>query len=191
MAEETKTTPKKLERIYTVPFGRVYNYIHTRRTRRAMVMLRTFLARHFKVKADVIRISAGVNDAMWRDGIQKPPRSLKLRGVLENGKLHAWMIGEEEAVKKLADEKKTAEEKRKKESEKKKEASKPAEKKEAKADDKKTDATSAAKPAEKKVEANTAETKAAEASKIAEPRAGDVKTPPKSSGGASGGRKQI
>jgi len=184
MAEETKTASKKLERIYTVPFGRVYSYLHTRRTRRAMKMLREFLARHFKVKDDAVRISAGVNDAMWRDGMQKPPRKLKLRGVLENGKLTAWMMGEEEAVKKAADEKKAAIEKAKKEAEKKKEAAKP---KEVKAEEKKTDAAKSADAAKPAAPAKPAETKAAQN----EPRAGDVKPMPKSSGGMAGGRKQI
>ncbi|VVB57111.1 50S ribosomal protein L31e [uncultured archaeon] len=180
MAEETKpASSKKLERIYTVPFGKAYEYLRTRRTRRAMKMLRAFLARHCKVDEDIIRISAGVNDAMWRDGMQKPPRRLKVRAVLEDGRLTAWMVGEQEAVKKAADEKKAAEEKRKKAAE----AKKAAEKKEApKAEEKKADADKPAPKAESKPSAPAAK---------AEPKAGDVKPMPKSSGGMSGGRKQI
>lgn len=195
MAEETKTPSKRLERIYTVPFRRVYNYIHTRRTRRAMVMLRAFLARHFKVKDEVVRISAGVNDAMWRDGMQKPPRKLKIRGVLDNGRLTAWMMGEEEANKKLADEKKALAEKAKKEAESKKNA---AAKKEEKRDEKKADTSTQPKTAEKKADAKPAaeaakpaEAKAAVKAAQNEPRANEVKPMPKQQGGATGGRNQI
>jgi len=186
MAEETKPASKRLERIYTIPFGRAYDYLRTRRTRRAMKMLRAYLARHCKVDEDIIRISAGVNDAMWRDGMQRPPRTLKVCAVLDDGKLTAWMIGEEETVKKAADAKKVTQEKSKKERESK-----------AKATEKKEDKKEASKPEEKKADAakeSKPEAKApaaAPASKTAEPRAGDVKAMPKSSGGVSGGRKQI
>ncbi len=187
MADE-KVVSKKLERIYTVPFGKAYDYIRTRRTMRAVKLLRAFLSRHFKVNEEAVRISAGVNDALWRDGIQKPPRKLKVRGVLDEGKLTAWLIGEEEEHKKASEaKKKLAEERAKK--------SKPAEKKEEhklqpslKAD--------AAKPAAS-APSSTPASKPAEAAKPApkpvqpEPRAGDVKPTPKSSGGVSGGRKQI
>ncbi|MCL6088975.1 MAG: 50S ribosomal protein L31e [Candidatus Marsarchaeota archaeon] len=179
MAEENKVTSKKLERIYTVPFGKAYDYLRTRRTRRAMKLLRAFLSRHFKVKDEAVRISQGVNDAMWRDGIQKPPRSLKIRGVFEDGKLTAWMIGEEEKVKKAMDEKKAAEEKMKKEREAKAKKEAKPEKKEEKKEAAKESKPEAAKPAAPAV------------SKTAEPRAGDVKPMPKTSGGPLMGRKQI
>lgn len=203
MADE-KVSSKKLERVYTVPFGKAYDYIRTRRTRRAVKLLRAFLSRHFKVHEEAVRISAGVNDALWRDGIQKPPRRLKVRGVLDEGKLTAWLIGEEEEYKKAQEaKKKAAEEKGKK-----KEA-KPAEKKEEhklQPSLKPTDAA-ASKPAASAAPSASAPKPApsssAPASKPApsappapkavqpEPRAGDVKPMPKSSGGVSGGRKQI
>ncbi len=196
MADE-KVVSKKLERIYTVPFGRAYDYIRTKRARRAVKMLRAFLSRHFKVNGEAVRISAGVNDALWRDGIQKPPRKLKVRGVLDEGKLTAWLIGEEEEHKKALDAKKKALD----EKNKKKEA-KPAEKKEEhKLQPTLKPETAASKPAASATPAATAAPapKPAEAAKPApapkavqpEPRAGDVKPMPKSSGGVSGGRKQI
>lgn len=184
MADE-KVVSKKLERIYTVPFGKAYDYIRTRRTRRAVKLLRAFLSRHFKVNEEAVRISAGVNDALWRDGIQKPPRKLKVRGVLDEGKLTAWLIGEEEEHKKELDaKKKLAEERAKK--------AKPAEKKEATASKLQPSLkpeTGASKPAEAKP-ASSAPV-AAPKPVQPEPRAGDVKPMPKSSGGTSGGRKQI
>ncbi len=179
MAEENKPVSKRLERIYTIPFGKAYDYLRTRRTRRAMKLLRAYLERHCKVDASIIRISAGVNDAMWRDGIQKPPRSLKVRTVLDDGKLTAWLVGEEESVKKAADAKKASEEKAKKEREAK---AKPSEKKEEKKDASKSDA---AKAEEKKADAP--------ASKPVQQtnKASDVKPMPKTTGGVAGGRKQI
>ena len=193
MSDE-KVVSKKLERIYTVPFGKAYDYIRTKRARRAVKLLRAFLSRHFKVHEEAVRISAGVNDALWRDGIQKPPRRLKVRGVLDEGKLTAWLIGEEEEYKKTQEaKKKAAEDKGKK-----KEAAKPAEKKEEKKESPKLQpslkpAESAAKPAAPAAGDSKPAPSAPPAPKAVqpEPRAGDVKPVPKSSGGVSGGRKQI
>lgn len=115
MAEEKKADAKKIERIYTVPLGKAYDYLHTKRARRAIKLLREFMCRHFRVEEKAVRISAAVNDAIWRDGIQKPPRRIKVRAVLEEGKVKVWMIGEEEEIKKKEEEKKAKEEKMKKE----------------------------------------------------------------------------
>ena len=191
MADE-KVVPNKLERIYTVPFGKAYDYIRTKRAMRVVKMLRAFLSRHFKVDEKAVRISAGVNDAIWRDGMQKPPRKMKIRGVLEDGHLMAWLIGEEEANKKSLDaKKKAAEEKAKKRSEGKKDAAKPA----APA----TAATSAtAKPAATGTATASSASDSAHAAKPTEAakaspvnKASDVKPMPKTGPGMTTGRKQI
>jgi thiol:disulfide interchange protein len=60
------------------------------------------------MKADAVRISEGVNSAILRDGIQKPPRRIKVRIVKgEDSLARVWLIGEEEKAKEAA-EKKTA-----------------------------------------------------------------------------------
>ncbi len=179
MAEEKKDS-KKLERIYTVNLSKAYEYLHTRRTERAVVLLRAFLARHFKVRKEVVSISEGINSLLWRDSIQKPPRRIKIRGVLEDAKLKAWLIGEEESLAK----KKAADEKIKKENEEKK--GKPAEKK---TDGKPATSSPAAKPAEARGAEKKEEKPAAPASPAN--KASDVKPISKTSGPMSGGRNQI
>ena len=113
MAETTDN--RKLERIYTVPLRKAFDYLRTRRVERAVKLLRAFMARHFKVEEKSVRISEGVNSLLWRDSIQKPPRRIKIRGVLADGMVKAWLIGEEEELKRSSDEaKKKGEEKAKK-----------------------------------------------------------------------------
>jgi large subunit ribosomal protein L31e len=113
MAETTDN--RKLERIYTVPLRKAFDYLRTRRVERAVKLLRAFMARHFKVEEKSVRISEGVNSLLWRDSIQKPPRRIKIRGVLADGMVKAWLIGEEEEIKRSSDEaKKKSEEKAKK-----------------------------------------------------------------------------
>ncbi len=185
MADDKKDS-KKLERIYTVNLSKAYEYLRTRRTERAVVLLRAFLARHFKVRPEAVSISEGVNSTLWRDSIQKPPRRIKIRGVLEDGTLKAWLIGEEEALAK----KKSADEKAKKEKEEKKGKSTSK-----KTDEKKEDKSSS-KPAEAKPSGKGAESKPAEKETPAAPaspalKASDVKPMSKTSGAISGGRNQI
>ena len=109
-----------LERIYTIPLADAYEYIRTKRARRAVKIVRKFALRH--MKADAARISEGVNSLIFRDGMQKPPRRLKVRIVKGDDALaRVWLIGEEEKIKEFAEKKKTAEEAKKKEAEKKEE----------------------------------------------------------------------
>ena len=69
-----------LERIYTIPFYPKLNSIpRTKRASKAMRMLRGFIAKH--MKSDDIIISPEVNEAIWKRGIQKPPRKISVRVV--------------------------------------------------------------------------------------------------------------
>jgi len=102
MADEKK----KLERIYTVNLSGAYDYIRTKRARRAVKMLREYLARHFKVVVENVKLSETVNSYVWRDSMQKPPRRVKVRGVKEDDIVHIYMHDEEQTKKVKADKKK-------------------------------------------------------------------------------------
>lgn len=168
----------KLERIYTVPLSKAYDYIRTRRTERAVKLLREFVSRHMKVELENVRISEGINSLLWRDSIQKPPRKVKVRVVRENESARAWLLGEEEEIKKIAEEKKKAAEAKKKEEEKKAAAKAPAKK-----DGEKGAAAPEAKAENKEAEAKKAEIadekKAAQKaeSRAQAPKAGDTPQP--------------
>lgn len=121
-----------LERIYTIPLAAAYDYIRTKRARRAIKVIREFALRH--MKAEDAKISEGVNAAIFRNGMQKPPRRIKVRIVKgEDAVAKVWLIGEEEKIKENAkkkeDAKKAAEKKlsdAKPKAEAKKEEAKPA-----------------------------------------------------------------
>lgn len=107
-----------LERIYTIPLADAYEHVRTKRGKRAVKIVKEFALRH--MKALDVRVSQGTNSLILRDGIQKPPRRIKVRLVKgDEGLVRIWLIGEEEKVKEMADKaKKDAEarEKAKKES---------------------------------------------------------------------------
>ena len=126
----------KIERIYTVPLGDAYEYIRTKRARRAVSILRQFLSRHMKAGEDDISISNKLNANIWERGIQKPPRRVKIRVIKQAGKVKAFLTDEKtEPEPKKGEPKK---EELKKNDEKKQEIKKPEEKKnELKKEDKK------------------------------------------------------
>ena len=65
-----------VERIYTVPLGRVWTWRRNRASR-AMKLLRDFIARH--MKAEEVIIGNDVNDEIYRRGMQKPPRRIRVK----------------------------------------------------------------------------------------------------------------
>jgi len=67
------------ERMYVVPFRRVWTTPRGKRTPRAVRVLREYVARHMKVEEVVI--SNEVNEQIWSRGISKPPRNLRIRAV--------------------------------------------------------------------------------------------------------------
>jgi len=102
-----------LERIYTIPLKDAYEHPRNKRGKRAIRLIQAFALRH--MKADDVRVSEGVNSAVLRDGIEKPPRRVKVRMVKGDDKLvRVWLIGEEEKIKAAADKKKKESEDKKK-----------------------------------------------------------------------------
>lgn len=77
------------ERVYTIPFRRVWATPRGKRTPRASRMLRDFVRHH--MKAEDIQISNEVNEELWARGIKKPPRQIKVRLVKDKeGKVFVY-----------------------------------------------------------------------------------------------------
>jgi large subunit ribosomal protein L31e len=80
------------ERIYTVPLGKARIVPPNKRSSRAVRMLRSFIIKHMKLEARKegeteeeepkrLIISNEVNEKMWRRGIEKPPRKIRVRAA--------------------------------------------------------------------------------------------------------------
>jgi large subunit ribosomal protein L31e len=65
------------ERIYTVPLSRAWVAPRYRRAEKAVTVLRSFVKRHMKPTSVII--SPKVNETIWQQGIQKPPRRIRVR----------------------------------------------------------------------------------------------------------------
>lgn len=71
-----------IENIYTIPFyPRLNKTAPYRRTPRAIRLLKEFIVKH--TKADFVIISNELNEFIWSRGIQKPPRKVKVRAIVE------------------------------------------------------------------------------------------------------------
>lgn len=96
--EEIKPKPRREveeefveERIYTIPLGKAWIAPPRRRAPRAMKIIRDFVKRHMKLKEPQeeseeeepksVIVSNDVNKRVWKKGIQKPPRKVRVRAA--------------------------------------------------------------------------------------------------------------
>jgi len=67
------------ERIYTIPLLRAKMAPRTKRAKKAIKIIREFLAKH--TKADTIKIDKSINEAIWARGIRKVPSKIRVKAV--------------------------------------------------------------------------------------------------------------
>ena len=81
------------ERIYTIPLRRAWDVPPKRRAPKAMRIIKAFVKRHMKVSESILEeegeeaeggriiINEEVNEEVWKRGIEKPPRRLRIRAA--------------------------------------------------------------------------------------------------------------
>jgi len=81
------------EKFYTISLGKAWIAVPKKRAPRAMKMIKDFVKRHMKFEAREeleeeeeeepkrLVISNEVNERVWRRGIQKPPRKVRVRAA--------------------------------------------------------------------------------------------------------------
>lgn len=79
-----------VDKIYTIPLRDAYNARRPNRAKKAVKIIRKFLARHTKSKA--VKLDPSLNEILWDRGIEKPPRRVKLKVAEVEGKLTASLI---------------------------------------------------------------------------------------------------
>ncbi|RLI40910.1 hypothetical protein DRO59_08220 [Candidatus Bathyarchaeota archaeon] len=106
--EEVKPPPSKREkeeefveeRIYTIPLSKVWIAPPKKRAPRAMRAIKAFIRRHMKLGATTeeeeepkkLIISNEVNEMVWRRGIGKPPRKIRVRAAKdEDGNVTVYL----------------------------------------------------------------------------------------------------
>jgi len=79
------------ERIYTIPLSKAWIAPPNKRAPRAMRIIKNFVTRHMKLETrregeeeeepKRLIISNEVNEGVWRRGIEKPPRKIRVRAA--------------------------------------------------------------------------------------------------------------
>ena len=69
------------ERVVTVPLRDAKRKPVQQRADYAMKIVRQHLAKHFSVETDEVRLDASVNEAVWANGRQNPPSTLRVRAA--------------------------------------------------------------------------------------------------------------
>src|SRR4030042_1374953 len=68
-----------VERVYTIPLGRVYSMRSVRRAKYAVREIKAFAKRH--MKSTEVRVGTGLNALLLRDAMRSPPRKGKVTMV--------------------------------------------------------------------------------------------------------------
>ncbi len=80
------------ERVYVVPLRKAWVAPRGERAPKAIRILRRFIERHMKTESVII--SNEVNEAVWRRGIEKPPRKIRVRALKdEDGNVTVKLAG--------------------------------------------------------------------------------------------------
>lgn len=79
--EEMLEAEIEAEELYTIPFRDVKHVARKKRTVRAIRILKHYIKRHMKVDPIDIRIDPELNEEIWKQGIEKPPRKIRVRAV--------------------------------------------------------------------------------------------------------------
>ncbi|MEM3383249.1 MAG: 50S ribosomal protein L31e [Nitrososphaerales archaeon] len=70
---------EKIERIYTIPLGRIVLAPKQRRAKRTINVIREFAIKH--MKSSEIKLSPELNEKVWEKGIRNFPRKITVKMV--------------------------------------------------------------------------------------------------------------
>lgn len=70
------------ERIIIVPLRKMFEYPRTQRAQRAIKLIRSHVARHMKMDEKTIWLDAPVNEKIWENGRENPPKKIRLKATM-------------------------------------------------------------------------------------------------------------
>jgi len=107
------------EKVFTIPLREAFDLQRSKRARNASDIVKEFIIKH--MKNENVKIGKSINEALWKKGIQKPPRKVRIHVLKEEDIIYAELLGVEikppskEEVKKKEEKKKEKKEKIKEE----------------------------------------------------------------------------
>ncbi|NIN92177.1 50S ribosomal protein L31e [bacterium] len=80
-----------MERIYTIPLREVKEAPRTRRAKKAIHYIRSFLEKH--MKTEEVIIDQGLNEKVWERGIENIPQKIRVKAEKqEDGSVIASLV---------------------------------------------------------------------------------------------------
>ena len=93
---------EKTERVVIIPLrSGLQKEPRQDRTKRAIYEIKQYAFRH--AKASDVKVSRGINEALWARGKKKPAASMKARMAVSGGVARMFLPDEKEEVKKKAE----------------------------------------------------------------------------------------
>ncbi len=79
---------------YIIPLNKVYdNKPRTRRANHAITEIFNFLKKHTRMEKKDVIISKEVNEYIWKNSIQNPPRKIAVSIKIDSGKVYVFLKG--------------------------------------------------------------------------------------------------
>lgn len=76
------------EQIFTIPLRITKSVPRTKRSPRAIKAIKDYVKKHMRVDEDDVWIDPEINEAIWKRGIQNPPKKLRVKALkLEEGEV--------------------------------------------------------------------------------------------------------
>lgn len=88
------------ERFITIDLTGAYMHTRTKRTDRAVKILRASVARHCKAAVEDVRLSEKLNATLWQHSRQRPPRRIRVKVETKDGRVNARLHDEKVEEKK-------------------------------------------------------------------------------------------
>jgi large subunit ribosomal protein L31e len=107
------------EKIFTIPLRDVFDKPRTKRADLAIDVIQAYLVKH--MKTEDVKIGSSINHEIWKRGMQKPPRKVRIHAIKEDNAVYTEMMGvdiktpSKEDIKKKEDKKKVKKDKIKEE----------------------------------------------------------------------------
>ena len=82
-----------MERVYVIPLRKAYRASRPRRAEKAIRIVREFVERH--MKAEQVVIGEKLNQEIWKRGMERPPRRVKVVAVKDGNVARVELFGHE------------------------------------------------------------------------------------------------
>jgi len=81
------------EKVFNIPLREAFEKPRTKRAKIALKIIKDFLVKH--MKTENIKIGKSINNAVWKKGIQKPPRKIRIHAIKEENVAYTELLGVE------------------------------------------------------------------------------------------------